>query len=88
MKVQNLLIEKQSSYDDKYPNQIVGIVQIVGEHGKMEVKLSSGVVSNIFILIKEDVQKVADYNASQATDAVVEAASETPLLEDSSDIPL
>lgn len=82
MKVENLLIERKSSYDDNYPNMLVGLVQIQGEHGKMEVKLTNGVVAQIFALVKTDVQKVADYNASQATAAITEAENEMPLLEE------
>ena len=81
MKVENLVIERKASYDNDYPNMLVGLVQIKGEHGKMEVRLSSCVVCKIFALIKEDVQKVADYNSSQASEAVSEAENETPLLE-------
>ena len=81
MKVENLVIERKASYDNDYPNMLVGLVQIKGEHGKMEVRLSSCVVCQIFALIKEDVQKVADYNSSQASEAVSEAENETPLLE-------
>ena len=88
MKVINLHIEKKQSYDDKYPNEIVGLVQIEGEHGKMEVKLSSRVVADIFSLIKTNVQKVADYNASQVSDAVENAQNDMVLLDDKSDIPL
>jgi chemotaxis protein CheY-P-specific phosphatase CheC len=86
MKVENLVIERKQSYDTDYPNMLVGLVQIKGEHGKMEVKLSSLVVGKIFALIKDDVQKVADYNSSQASDAVSEAENETPLLA-KSDLP-
>lgn len=81
MKVQNLLIERKSSYDSEYPNQLVGIVQIIGQHGKMEVKLSNAMVSQIFGLIIDDVQRVANYNAGQATHAVSEAENEVKLIE-------
>ena len=81
MKVRNLLIERRESYASEYPSQIVGLVQIEGEHGKMEVKLSNGAIVAIFALIKKDVQKVADYNASQAGDAIKEAGAEVNLLE-------
>ena len=83
MKVKNVHIERQESYGE-YPNMLVGLVQIQGEHGKMEVKLTNRVVAKIFSLIKADVQKVAEYNASQATDAIEEAENEMPLLEDES----
>ena len=81
MKVRNLLIERRENYATEYPNQIVGLVQIEGEHGKMEVKLTNGAIAEIFALIKKDVQKVANYNASQAGDAITEAGAEMNLLE-------
>ena len=52
----------------------------------MEVKLTSKVVSQIFKLIKENVQEVAAYNASQAGKAV-EEASEGILLEEELTVP-
>lgn len=84
MKVQNLRIERRENYDNDYPNQLVGLVQIQGEHGKMEVKISSSVVAKIFALIKDDVQRVANYNSSQASNAVEEAEGEMKLLESES----
>lgn len=79
MQVKTLHIERQATYDT-YPNQLVGLVQIEGERGKMEVKLSSLTVSKIFELVKADVQKVATYNAEQVSEAIEEAGSEQLLL--------
>jgi hypothetical protein len=76
MKVENLIIERKPNYDTDYPNQLVGLVQIKGEHGKMEVKLSNDVVGKIFALIRDDVQRVANYNSSQSGFAVDEVAAE------------
>ena len=81
MKVENLIIERKPQYDSDYPNMLVGLVQMQGDHGKMEVKLSNSIVAKIFTLIKDDVQRVADYNASQADHAIEQAGSEG-LLED------
>lgn len=81
MKVENLIIERKPQYDSDYPNMLVGLVQMHGEHGKMEVKLSNSIVAKIFALIKSDVQRVADYNSSQADHAIEQASSEG-LLED------
>jgi len=74
MKVVSLKIEKRENYDSDYPNEIVGVVQITGESGKMEVRLFPKTVAEIFRLCKEDVQRVATYNASQAADACENAA--------------
>lgn len=81
MRVKSLNIEKRENYDSEYPNEVVGIVQIIGSTGKMEVKLSSKTVSEIFSLVKADVQRVANYNASQATEAVEEAANQVIMIE-------
>lgn len=81
MKIENLHIERRPSYDDDYPNMLAGVVQIIGDQGKMEVKLSNKVVSQIFSLIKDDVQGTANYNASQVERAVEQAENEAPLLE-------
>jgi len=74
MKVVKLEVRKHDQYNDDYKDEIVGMVQIVGETGKMEVRLRPRTVAKIFRLCKEDVQKVADYNASQATSACENAA--------------
>jgi len=74
VKVVSLKIEQRAAYDSEYPNEIVGVVQITGETGKMEVRLFPKTVAEIFRLCKSDVQRVATYNASQASDACENAA--------------
>jgi len=74
MKILSLEIKKRENYDSEYPNEIVGVVQLVGATGKMEVRLFPKTIATIFRLCKADVQKVADYNAMQASDACDEAA--------------
>jgi hypothetical protein len=74
MQVVSLEIRKRDKYGEDYPNEIVGTVQVMGETGKMEVRLFPKTVAAIFRLCKEDVQKVANYNASQASDACENAA--------------
>lgn len=81
MQVKNLHIERKPSYAEEYANMLVGLVQIKGDQGKMEVKLSNAVVAQIFSLIKEDVQRVANYNSSQVGHAIDQAEGETGLLE-------
>ena len=81
MKVDNLKINRRASYDSEYPNQLVGIVQIHGEHGKMEVKLSNVSVGKIFAIIKEDVTRTAKYNAGQAEHAIDDVGGEIKLIE-------
>ena len=82
MKVESLNIERRQSYDTDYPNMLIGMVCIKGEHGKMDVKLTNRCVSKIFKVIRDDVQRVADYNASQASEAVTEAEHEPELTEE------
>ena len=74
MKVISLEISKRGPYESEYPNEMVGTVQITGNTGKMEVRLTPRTLSEIFRLCKKDVQRVADFNASQATSAVDEVA--------------
>lgn len=81
MQVKNLVIERKESYDPDYPNQLVGLVQIKGDNGKMEVKLSNAVVAQIFGLIKTDCQRVANANASQTSFAIEQAENEGALIE-------
>lgn len=80
MKIDNVTIRRHESYSE-YPNQMVGTVQLSGEHGKMEVKMSPAVIANIFSIIRADVQRVANYNASQAAQAVDDAGAEQLLIE-------
>lgn len=79
MKVKSLEIRKRENYDSEFPNEIVGIVEIQGETGRMEVRLFPKTVADIFRLCKEDVQRVAIYNASQASEACETAADHLEL---------
>jgi hypothetical protein len=81
MRFVNLKIERKEAYDSEYPNQLVGLVQLAGENGKQEVKLSSPTVSRIFELIKSDCQRVANQNAAETGEAIEEAAAEPLLLD-------
>jgi hypothetical protein len=74
MKFVALEINKRANYDHEYPNEIVGVVQMSGETGKLEVRLCPRTVAEIIRLCKTDVQRVADYNSSQATLACENAA--------------
>ena len=75
MRVKSLEIRKRESYDSEYPNEVVGIVDIVGETGRMEVRLFPSTISKIFRLCKDDVRKVAGFNAEQAPTACENIAS-------------
>lgn len=86
MKILNLEIKKRESYDPEYPNEIVGLVRIIGETGKMEVKLTPKTVAGIFRLCKADVRKVAVYNASQASLACDNAADTVDLQVENNDL--
>ena len=79
MRVISLKISKRESYDNEYPNEIVGIVQIGGDTGKMEVRLQPKTVSEIFRLCRNDVQKTAERNAAQAGLACDNAADNIEL---------
>jgi|WetSurSiteA1Bulk_404760.scaffolds.fasta_scaffold05821_4 hypothetical protein len=79
MKIIKLEISKRENYDTEYPNEIVGIVQIAGDTGKMEVRLFPKTVAEIFRLCKDDVQNIANYNAAQASVACENAADSLEL---------
>jgi len=79
MKIIKLEISKRENYDSEYPNEIVGIVQISGDTGKMEVRLFPKTVAKIFRLCKDNVQNVANYNAAQASVACENAADSLEL---------
>lgn len=81
MKLVNLHIERAPSYDEVAPNLLVGKVQLEGENGKMEVRLSNATVSEIFTMIKSDVARVAKQNAGEADHAIEQAESEMHLIE-------
>jgi len=79
MKVEVLHIERRASYED-YPNQLAGTVQLKGDNGKMEVKLSMGTVARIFEVIKEDAAFLAKDNAGK-TEAAIDNAKHEVLLD-------
>ena len=86
MRVISLEIKKREAYDHDYPNEVVGVVQITGVTGKMEVRLSPKTVVEIFKLCRNDVQQVADYNASQAASACDNAADSMLLQIENNDL--
>ena len=86
MKVVALEIKKRENYDSEYPNEIVGVVQITGETGKMEVRLRPKTVAEIFRMCKADVQMVANYNANQASLACENVAGTIELQVENNDL--
>lgn len=81
MKVQSLTVEKRPSYDDQYPNQLVGTVTLQGDLGQQVVKLSNGALSRIFAVITAEVQETARRNAEAVTRGMQDAVDEPLLLE-------
>ncbi len=79
MKVQSLSVEKRPSYDDLYPNQLVGTVTLQGDLGQQVVKLSNGALSRIFAVISAEVQETARRNAEAVTRGMQDAVDE-PLM--------
>ena len=80
MKIIALEIKKRQPYDSEYPSEMVGVVQIAGSTGKMEVRLSPKTVAEIFRMCRSDIQKIADYNATQAS-AACDTAADTMMLQ-------
>lgn len=82
MKLVSLHIERRPSYDDDYPNQMVGTVRLEGTTGKMEVVLSNPVLAEIFTILRANVQSIASRNAAQVANAVDVVNNEQLAIED------
>lgn len=80
MRVISLHIERRPNYDADYPDQLVGMVQLQGETGKIEVKLSNSSLVQIFSTITQDVERGARSTAAQVGHAISEIQHEIPLL--------
>lgn len=81
MEVKSLKVERRPSYDDNYPNMLVGTVEMVGPGGKVEVVLSNQSLSAIFQVIHGDVTSRAKQNAKATDHAMNQAENEQVLLE-------
>ena len=79
MKIEKLEIRKFSSYEGEYGEGVFGIIQLTGEMGKIETKLSHKTVGEIFRLCREDVASIALRNAKEAPLACDDAADEVTL---------
>lgn len=79
MKVESLKVEQRPSYDDHYPNQLVGTVTLKGDLGQQVVKLSNSALSKIFGVIAAEVQDTARRNAEAVVRGMQDAVDE-PLL--------
>lgn len=84
MKVTELRIKRQESYESD-AGQLKGIVTLTGANGQQTLVLSSGSVSRIFEIIKEDAISQAKLQAKFTERAVQEAVDE-PLLLASSEV--
>lgn len=82
MKLVSLHVERRPSYDDDYPNQMVGTVRLEGTTGKMEVVLSNPVLAEIFTILRANVQSIASRNAAQVANAVDVVNNEQLAIED------
>ena len=80
MKVKTLVIKRQESYESD-PNQLKGVVCLVGDQGEQTLPLSSQSISRIFEVIREDAVAKAKLQAKMVSNAVQEAADEPLLLE-------
>ena len=84
MKITELRIKRQESYESD-AGQLKGIVTLTGANGQQTLVLSSGSISRIFEIIKEDVISQAKLQAKFTERAVQEAIDE-PLLLASSEV--
>ena len=79
MKVTELRIKRQESYETD-AGQLKGIVTLTGAAGQQSLVLSSGSISRIFEVIKEDAVAQAKTQAKAADRALQDAADEPLLL--------
>lgn len=86
MKVVKLEIRKHDQYNDPYQDEVVGMVQIMGSTGKMEVRLKPATIAKIFKMCRDEVQLVATHNAGQAGQACDDAGDEITMLAENGDL--
>lgn len=86
MKFVNLVIERKPSYDPDYPHELVGLVQLSGNRGKMEIRLSNDTISKILAIARPDAAMQAENNAQTVTTVLLNACNEKPLIDKVSEI--
>lgn len=79
MKVTELRIKRQESYEPD-AGQLKGIVTLTGLNGQQTLVLSTGSISRIFKVIKEDAVQQSELQAKLAGRAMQEAVDEPLLL--------
>ena len=80
MKFINLIIERKPSYDAYFPNELVGLVQLAGDRGKQEIRLSNDTIAKILEIARPDSAYQAEQNALNVSQALSTACNENPLL--------
>lgn len=81
MKVEPLDVFRRPSYDNDYPNQLVGTVKLRGPTGEVSIVLSNMALSKIFGVISAEVSKTAQQNASQVASGMENATHEALVVE-------
>ena len=81
MQIKSLDIARRPSYDSAYPNQLVGMVELVGPNGAMKIVLSPGALSRVFGVIAAEVQDTARANANAVRRGMEDAMNEPLALE-------
>lgn len=81
MKIDSLEITRRPSYDNLYPNMLVGMVQMSGIDGAVATRLSNKSLAKIFEIIRQDVMETAKRNAADVRMALDDAENENKLLE-------
>lgn len=87
MQVEALNIERRPSYDNEYPNQLVGLVKLKGVAGTQEIVLSPGALSRVFGVVASEVQDTARRNAEQVKRGMQDAV-DMPLLAEAARVQL
>ena len=83
MKVESLEVSRRPSYDSDFPNQLVGTVRLKGPSGSLTVVLSNMALSKVFGVISAEVAKTANFQASQVSSGMENAAHEALVVESS-----
>ena len=86
MKVKQLLIKRQESYESD-AGQFRGMVSLIGDQGEQSLTLSPASLSKIFEVLREDATNKAKMQAKLAAFALKDAADEPLLLEQTIQVP-
>ena len=86
MQIESFTIEKQASYSELRPNEMLGRVTLSGPSGKQVVILQTQTLVQVFSVIRQDLINASKKNA-EMTKAAIDEAVHGPLLASSIKVP-